>query len=82
MLSFIKYKKKILYEVIEFYCFKYNLLKIGWIKYNIFLLVIWKEYVFVRMNNVKYVCSRKSKYEWILFYEFYEWIIMKYDMNL
>lgn len=75
-------KKKISYEAIELHCLKHNSPKTGWTKYNIFLSVIWKEYALARMNKVKHACSRKSKHEWILFYEFYEWIIMKYDMNL
>lgn len=75
-------KKKISYEAIELQCLKHNSPKTGWTKYNIFLSVILKEYALARMNKVKHACSRKSKHEWILFYEFYEWIIMKYDMNL
>lgn len=75
-------KQKISYEAIELHCLKHNSPKTGWTKYNIFLSVIWKEYALARMNKVRHACSRKSKHEWILFYEFYEWIIMKYDMNL
>lgn len=80
--SSIKHEKKISYEAIELHCLKHNSPKTGWTKYNIFLSVILKEYALARMNKVKHACSRKSKHEWILFYEFYEWIIMKYDMNL